>query len=393
VVSQVSSEWALLESAFEKPVNFLITHVYDDGIAKLWDAVVHAVHLDTLKLPVISGLAGGGVIPGYAPGHDSVPAMLSPGEAVLTPGATRAIGGAGTVNALNAAYAPPSGSRAPGHFSFGGIGSMIGSLVSGGEGVGKAVIALTTGNTTAFVNALSGTIGTSAAGELGQVMVAMPKTLLTDAAKKAMSMLTGGGSGGAAATPANVASWMKAGTSAAGVPASWIPDLEIIAQHESSDSPTAVNNWDSNAAAGNNSRGLMQLIPGTFAQYHVPGTSMNIFDPVANIAASIGYIRARYGTVGQVPGIVSLNQGGQYVGYDSGGWLPPGMTAAVNMTGKPEAVLTAEQSQALSRLASGQGAQAAAAPQVNVNYYGPQEPSPEQRAIIMRDMSLMLSGG
>jgi hypothetical protein len=50
------------------------------------------------------------------------------------------------------------------------------------------------------------------------------------------------------------------------------------------------------------------------------------------------------------PGIVSLAQGGPYVGYDSGGWLPPGMTAAVNMTGKPEAVLTADDSAALKEL-------------------------------------------
>lgn len=38
------------------------------------------------------GLDGGGVIPGYAPGVDSVPTMLSPGEAVLVPELTRALG-------------------------------------------------------------------------------------------------------------------------------------------------------------------------------------------------------------------------------------------------------------------------------------------------------------
>ncbi|MGH3202510.1 MAG: hypothetical protein ACRDOA_01695 [Streptosporangiaceae bacterium] len=61
------------------------------------------------------GLAGGGVLPGYAPGKDSVHAMLSPGEAVLVPEAVRAIG-SDRIHASNARY---SGHRAKG--AFGGI--------------------------------------------------------------------------------------------------------------------------------------------------------------------------------------------------------------------------------------------------------------------------------
>jgi serralysin len=36
-------------------------------------------------------------------------------------------------------------------------------------------------------------------------------------------------------------------------------------------------------------------VPGTFARYHAEGTSWQIYDPVANIAAAIGYAMARYG--------------------------------------------------------------------------------------------------
>jgi LysM repeat protein len=43
------------------------------------------------------------------------------------------------------------------------------------------------------------------------------------------------------------------------------------------------------------SRGGAQCIPQTFAAYHCPGTSNMIYDPVANIAASIGYVVAQYG--------------------------------------------------------------------------------------------------
>lgn len=43
------------------------------------------------------------------------------------------------------------------------------------------------------------------------------------------------------------------------------------------------------------SRGVAQCIPQTFARFHCPGTSTMIYDPVANIAASMGYVRATYG--------------------------------------------------------------------------------------------------
>src|SRR5690606_16044763 len=47
------------------------------------------------------GMSTGGVLPGYAPGVDTIPAMLSPGEAVLVPEAVRMLG-KDTILALNA---------------------------------------------------------------------------------------------------------------------------------------------------------------------------------------------------------------------------------------------------------------------------------------------------
>lgn len=70
---------------------------------------------------------------------------------------------------------------------------------------------------------------------------------------------------------------------------------------ESSCNPRAVNGTDSNARAGNASRGLMQVIPTTFRANHCPGTSRNIFDPYANICASARYQKRRYGTVNGTP--------------------------------------------------------------------------------------------
>ncbi|MET8211172.1 transglycosylase SLT domain-containing protein [Streptomyces sp. NPDC005373] len=98
----------------------------------------------------------------------------------------------------------------------------------------------------------------------------------------------------------------------------WIKEsLDIMAKHgipgsyegihrnvmrESSGNPLAINNWDSNAVAGTPSKGLLQVIDPTFAAYHVAGTSMNSYDPVANITAACNYAAAKYGSIDNVNG-------------------------------------------------------------------------------------------
>ncbi|WP_316745413.1 transglycosylase SLT domain-containing protein [Streptomyces sp. MK7] len=71
---------------------------------------------------------------------------------------------------------------------------------------------------------------------------------------------------------------------------------------ESSGNPMAINNWDINAAKGTPSKGLLQVIDPTFRAYHVPGTSWNIYDPVANITAAANYAAHRYGSIDNVHG-------------------------------------------------------------------------------------------
>jgi hypothetical protein len=105
-------------------------------------------------------------------------------------------------------------------------------------------------------------------------------------------------------------------------------------QTESGGNPDAINLWDSNAKAGHPSQGLMQVIPSTFARWHVTGTSGNILDPLANIAAAINYAIHNRGIGG------GQGQLGSGHGYDTGGWLPPGVTLAYNLTGKSERVLS-----------------------------------------------------
>ncbi len=72
------------------------------------------------------------------------------------------------------------------------------------------------------------------------------------------------------------------------------------ALRESSGNPHAINNWDVNAQKGIPSKGLLQVIPPTFATYHVAGTSKNIYNPVSNIVAACNYAAHRYGSMDNV---------------------------------------------------------------------------------------------
>ncbi|WP_443049242.1 transglycosylase SLT domain-containing protein [Streptomyces sp. NBC_00316] len=109
-----------------------------------------------------------------------------------------------------------------------------------------------------------------------------------------------------AATPApsggNVDTWIKQSLEILhkqGIPATY-EGIHKNLMRESSGNPQAINNWDSNAMKGIPSKGLMQVIDPTFKAYHVPGTSQNIYDPVANITASANYAAHRYGSIDNV---------------------------------------------------------------------------------------------
>jgi SLT domain-containing protein len=110
---------------------------------------------------------------------------------------------------------------------------------------------------------------------------------------------------------------------------------------ESGGNPAVVNKWDSNWLRGTPSVGLMQVIGPTFAAYAGRYRGVGPFEygvsenPFANIYAGINYAIHRYGN----PGWLSVLGHGH--GYDQGGFLPPGVSLAVNNTGRPEQVIPA----------------------------------------------------
>lgn len=143
---------------------------------------------------------------------------------------------------------------------------------------------------------------------------------------------------GLGAVGGNVKQWIQAAMMITGVPGSWLGPLSVIAKKESGGNPRAINLWVINAKRGIPSKGLMQTIDPTFNAYKKKGMN-DIWNPIHNVVAAINYIKSRYGSVFNVPGIKSMARGGAYRGYWKGtkGPLRSAETAWVGERG-PELV-------------------------------------------------------
>jgi uncharacterized protein YukE len=126
-------------------------------------------------------------------------------------------------------------------------------------------------------------------------------------------------SGPGGGPPGKVGDWIRQATAILaehGVPTDKMnpDDIATIIDHESGGDPDATNGWDSNAAEGTPSQGLMQTIGPTFDSNKLPGHG-DIRDPIDNIIAGVRYAIRRYGSVSNVPGVEALARGDGYVGY------------------------------------------------------------------------------
>lgn len=96
----------------------------------------------------------------------------------------------------------------------------------------------------------------------------------------------------------------------------WLQGYETLIARESAGRPCAVGAGPAATPGPEQpdghglgyARGITQIIPATFARYHQPGTSTNIYDPVANICASMNYVIHRYGVRRDGANLVALVQ-------------------------------------------------------------------------------------
>ena len=153
-----------------------------------------------------------------------------------------------------------------------------------------------------------------------------------------------GGAGGTGAVSAVVAGWIRTALAREGV-SNWQGWMETLVKRESGGNRFA-QSFSSNGPLGY-AIGLAQLLASTFVAYRDRSLPNDRTDPIANLVASIRYIKARYGSifsVGHANPAGRAAPGGYAFGgvvpegtklFDRGGWIPPG-GFAVNGTSAPE---------------------------------------------------------
>ncbi|MFJ9413039.1 transglycosylase SLT domain-containing protein [Streptomyces sp. NPDC101227] len=369
-VSAIGKAWDGLRTLFKKPISFLINTVINGGAIKAINWVLSKLGGGKIPTLHVAGFASGGHIRGPGSGtSDSIPAMLSDGEYVMRASSVRKYG-TGFMHAINTGTL--------GGFADGGdVGSLTEDAIAGVFGtaskvggiIKKGLSFLTGGLSDKFFKALGdfsqgafnkiagklmGLVGGLAAKAPGgeamkSIVMAVPK-FLTKAVGKFLFDKMGLFGMGSNIGGSGVQRWLPVvlkALSLLGQPASFAPLVLKAIAKESGGNPNIVNNWDSNAKAGTPSGGLLQTIGPTFNAYAGPFRSLGMFNPLANIYAAINYAMHRYGA-GWAARMAAPGgyAGGGLVGapmipfgsYDSGGYLPEGLSLAFNGTGRPEPV-------------------------------------------------------
>ncbi|KAB1149231.1 hypothetical protein F7R91_05590 [Streptomyces luteolifulvus] len=92
--------WNGVKSKIASPVKFVVGTVYNNGIRRMWNSIAGKIS-SSITLPTISlGFSTGGVVPGQRSNRDSVPAMLAPGERVLSNTEVDRLGGYRAIDAM-----------------------------------------------------------------------------------------------------------------------------------------------------------------------------------------------------------------------------------------------------------------------------------------------------
>lgn len=366
LVSKAGSIWNGIVSVFKAPIN---------GVISIWNTVADVFGLKKISALASGGVAGvdgvgagasgGGTTAFASGGHvrgpggptdDKVPAMLSAGEFVVKAAAVDHYGvdnlyalnamklaGGGAVGDATAAGPIPAMALggiipSPGDI-IGDIGNVIGAV--GGVITSAALSGLKSLIGDAFMSAVTPLMDALAPPDSNPPggVLGIPHAAYKMAEKAILELLKTSSNIGGVIPAGDHLAIIDAALKAAGVPppgsqAEWEAGLNTLITRESNWDSGAINNTDSNAAAGTPSEGLAQTIGPTFNAYHVAGTSSNILDPVANVAAAIRYIVAVYGNITNVQqananlppkgyrrGTDNASKGWHMIDEDGGEWI------------------------------------------------------------------------
>ena len=210
-VSGIKDAWQAIGNAVKGPTNWVIGNVIN-GLIRAFDWVSGKVGGPYIKPVALIGAQKGGRLPGYG-GGDILPALLEPGETVISKEHSRALAG------VFAAAGVP-GYQTGGRVGQSPIGARVGPAADSSHfhgttapniwhkavDIAKAVLAISTGNGTALTNALTDMFPHGVGGAinvLARDLVNIPARLLS----YAVHDLLGFGGGGLGGRGAEVAKW------------------------------------------------------------------------------------------------------------------------------------------------------------------------------------------
>lgn len=355
----VGTAWSAVKNLAKAPVKFIIQTVMNNGLLAAYNWIgkkFEGKSWKDIKFVVPKGFDTGGYT---GPGGKYQPAgVVHAGEYVFPQESVRRLG-VPYLAALHHSTAKSGRPSVPGYS----LGGLVDGVASDITGAIKSFTGILTDPEKWLKSKVNGLLKNITKSPLNDLVSAVPKKLIGPAVSKIESMF-GSGSGAVGGSPwhggGNLSKWINTALALTNTPAWWAggpgkDGLYTLIMRESGGNPNAINRWDINAQHGDPSRGLMQTIGSTFRAYHMPGTSWNIYDPIANIAAGIRYIKSRYGSILNVQqanpnlpphgyssgGLVGIGK------FDNGGPLHPGWTLAYNGLGRDEHIFTPDQLRAM----------------------------------------------
>ena len=304
----IRNAWDAIKEIAAVPVRFVVNTVVA-GIVNAYNKVASKFGADQADVPHVDFAVGGYTGPG---GRLQPAGVVHKGEVVWSQADVARWGGPGVVEAMRTWRGYDKGGfvgdakHAIGGHDLGtmqdpSIADIIKNLVKGPVDFFKGLIG----------NLMDG-LGSSSWVEVIKGVPRHVAEAIGEWVKKHLSDWFGGGSGSAAFD-----GWWETAVAIIPEMAPYKNIAATVAKMESGFNPTIQNNWDSNAAAGHPSAGLMQFILPTFEAYKHPGFD-NWLGAVDQLLAWWHYVNARYGGPENIPGIVSMRSGGGYVGYARG---------------------------------------------------------------------------
>ena len=301
----IGRAWDAVKEIAATPVRFVVNTVVA-GIVNAYNKVASKFGADQADVPHVDFAVGGYTGPG---GRLQPAGVVHKGEVVWSQADVARWGGPGVVEAMR---------RWRGYDKGGFVGDAIGGHDLGtmhDQSIGDIIKQLVKGPVDFFKNLIGNLMDGLGSSPFVEIVKSVPRHIaetIGNWVKDHLSDWFGGGSGSEAFD-----GWWQAAVAIIPEMAPYKGIAAKVAEMESGFNPTVQNNWDSNAAAGHPSAGLMQFILPTFEAYHHPGFD-NWMGAVDQLLAWWHYVNARYGGPENIPGIVSMRSGGGYVGYARG---------------------------------------------------------------------------